>query len=223
MKNFKFELILGAVFAVIFFIVVATFSDFGGKMTKEEVDQYITEIEENLDWPEPGKSYMLESVRKWGYEDTGKSFQMLNMMRYRPELYRYEGDIEDNNMTPKESNYHYELGSKDILLPLGGFPSVWGEVILDRNIFRANEDANNENWSRLGFARYPSRRGFMELMTDPDYGPQSAYKQMGAEVYMIPIEPAWIIPDPRVRTGLVLCGVFCVFGWIRALMLRSRL
>ena len=218
MKTYKFEITLAAIFGLLFLGGLAFWGDwFGGKLSKQEVDEYIVKIENNLDWPEPGKSYMLESVRQWGYEDDGKEFMMLNMMRYRDDLYMYAGAIKDYKGTPKESNYKYELGTKEIIIGQGGYPAVWGEVNLkDRNIFRANDNADNVGWNRLGFARYPNRRSFMKLMSTPEYGIQSAYKQMGAHVNMIPITPQWVVPDLRLITGLVLFGLFCLIGWIRA-------
>ena len=70
--------------------------------------------------------------------DDGKEFMMLNLMRYRDELLGYEGAIRDFTGTPKESNYTYELGTKDIALWQGGYPAAWGEVQLARNVARAD-------------------------------------------------------------------------------------
>jgi len=218
MSNCKFQIVLGTVFAAIFVAGLAFWGNwFGGQLTKAEVDEYLIKIEKNLEWPQPGKAYMLESIKQWGYADDGKEVMMLNMMRYRDKLLQYEGTIEGYTGTPKESNYKYELGGKEVLLSQGGYPAVWGEVNLPgRNIFRVDASAANLNWDRLGFARYPNRRSFMKLMSTPEYGAQSAYKQMGAMVNMIPITPEWVVPDLRLITGLVLFGLFCLIGWIRA-------
>jgi hypothetical protein len=218
LKSFKLELITAAVFALIFVVALAFWGDWlGGKLSKAEVDEYIVKIEKNLEWP--GKDYMLESIREWGYADDGKEFMMLNMMRYRDEILQYPGTIKDFKGTPKESNRTYELGTKEIIITQGGYPSVWGEVNLEgRNIFRADDSAANVDWDRLGFARYPNRRSFMKLMATPEYGVQSAYKQMGAQVNMIPITPEWVIPDPRLIVGLLLLSLFFAIAWIHALI-----
>ena len=162
MKNYRFELGLAAVFLAVFIGALAFWGDWaGGKMSRQEVDEYLLVIDKNLEWPEPTKSYMMQSLKEWGYADDGKEFMMLNMMRYHDELLDYPGSIKDFKGTPKESNYAYELGTKEILLGQGGYPAAWGEVNLPRNVARADNAAANTDWNRVGFARYPNRRGFL--------------------------------------------------------------
>ena len=222
MKKYTFELSMAAVFCAIFIGALAFWGDWaGGKMTHQEVDDYLEVIDTNLEWPEPMKSYMMESLREWGYADDGKELMMLNMMRYHDELLDYPGAIKDFRGTPQESNYAYELGTKEILLYQGGYPVAWGEVTLDRNVARADDAAANTDWNRVGFARYPNRRGFFRLMADPVYGKQSAYKLMGAHTNLIPMTPQWVVPDLRLMTGLVLLILFFAIGWLRA-ELRNR-
>jgi hypothetical protein len=222
MKKYTFELSMAAVFCAIFIGALAFWGDWaGGKMTHQEVDDYLEVIDTNLEWPEPMKSYMMESLREWGYADDGKELMMLNMMRYHHELLDYPGAIKDFRGSPKESNYAYELGTKEILLYQGGYPVAWGEVTLGRNVARADDAAANTDWNRVGFARYPNRRGFFRLMADPVYGKQSAYKLMGAHTNLIPMTPQWVVPDLRLMTGLVLLILFLAIGWLRA-ELRNR-
>lgn len=217
MSKYKFELSLAAVCLALFIGALAFWGDWaGGRMTHEEVDQYLVQIDKNLEWPEPTKSYMMESLREWGYADDGKEFMMLNMMRYHDEILDYPGSIKGFKGTPKESNYTYELGTKEILLGQGGYPVAWGEVNLSRNVARADDAAANTDWNRVGFARYPNRRGFFRLMADPVYGKQSAYKLMGANTNLIPMTPQWVVPDLRLITGLVLPILFFAIAWIRA-------
>lgn len=222
MSKYKFELSLAALFLALFVGALAFWGDWaGGRMSREEVDQYLVQIDENLKWPEPMKSYMMTSLREWGYADDGKEFMMLNMMRYHDEIWNYPGSIQGFEGTPKESNYKYELDTKDILLPQGGYPVAWGEVNLSRNVARADDAAANTNWNRVGFARYPNRRGFFRLMADPEYGRISAYKLMGAHTNLIPMTPQWVVPDLRLIAGLVLPMLFFAIVWIRA-ELRNR-
>lgn len=223
MKRYRFESFLAVAFLVTFIGALAFWGDWvGGKMTKEEVDRYIQQIEKNLEWPEPMKSYMITSLREWGYADDGKEIMMLNMMRYRDELLQYPGSIGGFTGSPKESNYTYELGTKEIIFGQGGYPVAWGEVNLQRNVARADEAASNTGWNRVGFARYPNRRGFFRLMADPQYGKQSAYKLMGANTNLIPMTPQWVIPDPRLIVGLLLLTLFFGIGWLRAARSRSH-
>ena len=222
MNKYKFEMLLAATFLAVFVGALAFWGDWaGGRMTKEDVDEYLVQIDKNLEWPEPMKSYMMASLREWGYSDDGKELMMLNMMRYHDEILDYPGAIKGFTGTPKESNYTYELGTKEILLGQGGYPVAWGEVTSSRNVARADGAAANTNWNRVGFARYPNRRGFFRLMADEEYGKQSAYKLMGAHTNLIPMTPQWVVPDLRLMTGLVLLILFLAIGWLRA-ELRNR-
>lgn len=217
MSKYRFEISLAAVLSLLLVAALAFWGDWaGGKMTRQEVDDYLAVIDKNLEWPEPMKSYMMESLREWGYADDGKEFMMLNMMRYHDELLRYPGSIDEFNGSPKESNYTYELGTKEILFGQGGYPAAWGEVNLKRNVARADDASANTQWDRVGFARYPNRRGFFRLMADPEYGRQSAYKLMGAHTNLIPMTPQWVFPDLRLISGLLLFILFFAVCWIRA-------
>ena len=222
MSKYRFEFSLAALFFALFIGAMAFWGDWGGgRMSREEVDEYLVQIDQNLEWPEPMKSYMMKSLREWGYADDGKELMMLNMMRYHDEILDYPGTIKSFKGTPEESNYTYEMGTKEILLGQGGYPVAWGDVTLGRNVARADDAEANTNWDRVGFARYPNRRGFFRLMADPEYGRQSAYKLMGAHTNLIPMTPQWVVPDLRLITGLVLLILFCAIGWLRA-ELRNR-
>ena len=74
MNKHRFELSLAAIFVAIFIGAMAFWGDWlGGKMTRAEVDQYLVQIDENLEWPEPMKTYMMTSLRQWGYADDGRN------------------------------------------------------------------------------------------------------------------------------------------------------
>lgn len=221
-NELRFYCILSSLFLAAFISACAFWGNWSeGKMTKQEVDSYLVVIDKNLQWPEPMKGYMMESLRQWGYADDGKEFFMLNMMRYHDKVFDYEGAIKDFSGTPRESNYTYELGTKDILLGQGGYPSVWGEVQLSRNVARASDAEDNTDWNRVGVARYPNRRGFFKLMADPVYGKQSAYKLMGANTNLIPFYGEWVFPDFRLAAGTILLILFLAIGWIRTVYIAK--
>ena len=78
MNKYKFELSLAAVLIALFVGGLAFWGDWGGgKMSRQEVDDYLVIIDENLEWPEPMKSYMMASLQEWGYADDGEEFMMI--------------------------------------------------------------------------------------------------------------------------------------------------
>lgn len=170
-KKYSFEYKLGILFGLFLLGHAFFYSGLhnGGKLSNEDVERYLTKIETNLNWPAEVKKPMLERLRKWGKEDDGKQFFMLNMMRYRDQVYQFPNAIKNHTGSAKEANDIYEANSTLPLLSLGGTAHIWGEV-QSPNITADKQDLSFDNWNRIGMARYPNRRAFFELMTDERYG-----------------------------------------------------
>jgi hypothetical protein len=69
-------------------------------------------------------------------------------------------------------------------------------------------------WSNITVVRYPSRRTFLKLISDPTYAPLAPYKFIAAELDLVPVSGGTIVPDLRwlVAGGFVI--VFLLVGWI---------
>ena len=64
--------------------------------------------------------------------------------------------------------------------------------------------------------RYPSRRTFLKLLSDPSYGPLEPYKFMALEIDLVPVSGDKVIPDFRWIVGGGLLALFLAVGWARA-------
>lgn len=68
----------------------------------------------------------------------------------------------------------------------------------------------------MAVARYPNRRTFLKLLSDPAYAPMEPYKFIALEMDLVPVSGDKVIPDLRWLVGGGLVFIFLVVGWIRA-------
>jgi hypothetical protein len=71
-------------------------------------------------------------------------------------------------------------------------------------------------WSAAQMVRYPSRRKFLQLLSDPSYGPLEPYKLMSMELDLVAVSGDQQIPDARWVVGAGLLALFLAVGWGRA-------
>ena len=72
-----------------------------------------------------------------------------------------------------------------------------------------------DNWDRVIVVRYPGRRKFFDLLTDPDYLQVMPYKAASAGTVLTPVTGGLVIPDLRWPAACVLLTLFLLVGWIR--------
>ncbi len=221
-KNFRFELVLAAILAALFAGVWfwLTPGD-AGKLSRDEVDRYIRVIEPRLPMQTAEKSEAIARLRAWGEADDGRPFFMLNLMRYHDRIQRVPG-AETIKGTPLEANAHYESVALPIAIRLGAYPVVGGETVGARgsdgrrhsNLIEFERMV--DDWSRVLVMRYPSRRAFFELVSDPAYLDVMPYKLASLKVALAPFASDIDVPDPRWIVGLGCLVVFCAVGWWRS-------
>ena len=73
-----------------------------------------------------------------------------------------------------------------------------------------------DNWDRVLVVRYPGRRTFLELVTNPDYLKVMPYKLASLEVVLTPVSGEVVIPDLRWVAGGGVLAIFLLVGWVRA-------
>ena len=214
MKSLRFNVVFGALLLAIFIGVclwqipgIA-----GAKLSKDEIARYILAIEK-VPFPPEDKQAVVAHIRAWAEADDGKPFYMLNLMRYHDKIRTFPGSLPFSG-TPRESNQIYEHAAMPLALKTGSFPLFAGEVQGSGNVmgFGPGEDG----WSRVLLMRYPSRRAFLDLVTDPAYAPIAPYKLMALEVALVPNASELVLPNLWVAVGIVLLLIFVTTGWVRA-------
>lgn len=211
-------LVFGALCATLFvaLYVWQTPGVLGGALTPADIERYVTRIE-TLNVPAEDKAQAIARIRAWAAADDGQPVYNLNLMRYYQALRHYPG-TPDFQGTPKESNAHYESIAKQILLKSGSYPLFGGQT-QGRNLL--NAPAQLDNWDRVLVVRYRNRRAFLDLLTDPAYGPILPYKLMSLEVVLVPVRGDLVVPDLRWLAGSLLLITFLGVGWLRAARPRN--
>ena len=180
-------------------------------LSHEEIDEYLTIIAK---LPLPGDEIdkILGQLRPWAEADDGKPTYMLNLIRYFPELHRFPGAPEFGG-TPEEANAYYEKSVTRLWLRNASYPMVGGSA-QGENLIKTQP--GQDAWSTAQMVRYPSRRTFLKLLSDPSYGPFEPYKFMALEIDLVPVSGDKIIPDARWLVGGSALALFLAVGWARA-------
>lgn len=214
-------MLLGAVLAALFvaFWIWQTPGNLQ-KLSPAEVDAYLHRMEGKLPGEPAVQAIFLARMRAFGLADDGRPVYMLNAMRYYPELKRGPG-MEGVRGTPTQANAFYEKAVMPILFRLGGYPLVGGktmEISADGGV-HSNLDGFDpaiDDWSRILVVRYPSRRAFFELLSDPQWLKVAPYKLAALDLALVPVLGQIVIPDLRWVMGGACLIVFLGAGWLRA-------
>ncbi|MES2152526.1 MAG: hypothetical protein V4508_22325 [Pseudomonadota bacterium] len=219
MKRYKFELSLaGVLFSL--FLAVCYWQAPGHKLDRTEIDGYVRQIDALAAMPAADKAVFLADLRAWGEADDGKPVYMLNLMRYFDRLKPWPG-VKIDATTPREANAHYESAVMGMAL-LGGVQmpvgsnvqGVRGGARPTSNLIGHEPDV--DNWNRVLLVRYPCRRAFFELVSNPDYLKVMPYKFSALQLALVPTDGATIMPDPRLLVGAAALIVLLGIGWLRS-------
>lgn len=225
MRSTKFMMLLGLVCLACFGAVWLWQARglVSGPITPAQLDAYLAKVDAaNL--PAEEKSGLKARLRAWGEADDGQPFFMLNLMRYHRELRRWPGAPAFEG-TPRQSNAWYESHVLPIALGLGAYPVAGGEAQGGDVLLVGGKSGGHDphavepeldGWDRVLLMRYPSRRAFFDLVTDPRYLPYMPYKLMALQVVLVPVTAEAQVPDLRWVAGSGLFALFLGIGWWRS-------
>jgi hypothetical protein len=205
------QMILGAALVALYTIFLAWHSQRGRKLTHAEIDHYLSIIEKLPSPTEEIQAVTTSRIRAWAEADNGKPVYMFNLIRFFPQLRTFPGAPEFKG-TPEEANAYYERGIKWLWLSHAAYP-IFGGAAQGRNLLNIPPE---REWGRLIVARYPNRRTFLKLLSDPAYRPMEPYKFMGLEIDLVPVSGDIVIPDLRWLVGGGFIIIFLLIGWIHA-------
>lgn len=219
MKSYRFEAILG----VILLILVLLFNHWqapGSRLTPTEIDERLARIDRLAPLPVAEKRALIEHLRAWARADDGKPVYNLNLMRYYPTLRALPGaDIAASG--PAEANAIYEatvlpkLLQLGVSVPLGGSTQkILGGANPSTNLITFQPEL--DNWSRVLVVRYPSRRAFLDLVSDPEYLKVMPYKLASLLVVLAPFDVELMMPEPRLLFAIACLMIFLAVGWWRS-------
>ena len=204
-----FEFIFAAVLLLLYLAFLAWHSQGGGKLTQAEIDQYVALIQK-LPLPEKAVQEFIARLRPWAEADDGKPVYMFNLIHFFPRLQPFSS-APDFKGTPEQSNAHYEKGLMWLWLSHASYPTFIG-VPQARNLIDIQPE---RTWENITVVRYPSRRTFLKLISDPTYAPLAPYKFIAVELDLVPVSTGTVVPDLRWLVGGGFVVVFLLVEWIR--------
>ena len=199
------------------------------KLSQADVDRYIGILERDLPPELEDREEFISRLRAWAENDDGRPVYMLNLMRFFDQLRPFPGAPVTG--TPRDANAHYETSLAPMLLRRGGYPILAGSAtkISAAKAGGGQDRASNlmvyrpdlDDWDRVLVVRYPGRRTFLDLVTDPRYLEVMPYRLSSAEVVLTPVSGQVVIPDARWIAGAAGLANLLLAGWIRT-ALRTR-
>jgi len=213
LKRLRFELLLGAVFAALWFATWAWQHPgaMGERISAGDSQRYQRILAAAPVQPEV-RAQLLARVNEWIATDDGRAVYMVNVLRLYKGLQRFPGSPSYGG-TPQESNARYEAAAGPVLLKHGGYP-VYAGVTQGANILENRPEL--DHWDRTLVVRYPSRRAFLEVLVDPEFQKVVPYKFMALSVMLVPTNVELLIPELSALLGAALLVVYLAIGWWRA-------
>ncbi|MBI5503373.1 MAG: hypothetical protein HY899_01120 [Deltaproteobacteria bacterium] len=213
MRHHRFEFRLGLLFIALWSAVWLWQNPgaLGDRVRPADVERYVSVLE-TAAIPPDQRAELARRVRTWLASDDGRPVYMLNLLRYYNELLSFPGAPTDAG-TPVEANRRYEAAAGPLLLARGGYPQYAG-VVQGPNLFEAH--AGLDHWDRVLLVRYPNRRAFMEVITDPKFLAVVRYKFAALSVTLTPTSVEMTIPDLSWLCGALLLIAYLSIGWRRA-------
>jgi hypothetical protein len=221
MKSMRFEIVFGVALAAAFFVLCVWLSPgTRSRLSDREVDGYIARLQGTLPVPPDEKRRFLERLRAWAKDDDGRPVYMLNVMSYYPQLLRGPA-AESVRLSPAAANAYYEDAVMPLLFRRGGYPVFAGDSAGLRTPDGTHADLVGvagaiDGSDRILVVRYPNRRAFLDLVSDPTYLRYVPYKFAALQLALLPLEAQAIPPDPRWVAGCLALVVWFAALWWRA-------
>lgn len=193
------RLMVWVVPAVLYAVFFFWYTSFGGPLTQEEVERYLSVFEER-----GGDAQGLARIRAFLESDTGNDFLMINNLHMKDTPDPVEGvdpgDSSDDVMG-KYMEYMWPA-----LFARASHPVMFGAAVSDALDVVGIEDARV--WNRGAAMRYRSRRDMMEITVNPAFADRHDFKTASLEkTIAFPIEDGLPLTDPRVLLFFVSLSV----------------
>jgi hypothetical protein len=191
-KLWLFPVLLYAVF-------VLWYTDFGGPLSDEEVDEFVSVMTANGVPPER-VDYFAGFLR----DDTGRQFLMVNNLDMNQDPPAVEGAPAGADADTLMGLYMEHMIPE--LLKRACHPVIMGPAVYQALDLSGIEGA--EQWTDAALFRYRSRRSFMEIISNPEIlGPHHFKLAALDKTIAYPMETSLYLGDPRLLLGLILLAL----------------
>lgn len=193
------RLFLWLVPATFYALFVAWYTDFGGPLSDEEVDNFVAVLEKRNAKPET-----IVKIENFLRNDSGRQFLMLNAIDMNDNPPDVEGAAPGENADQLMARYMEHMLPE--LLKRASHPVILGDAVYSAIDVVGIENA--EQWTGGAMFRYRSRRTFMEIVSHPAMAGKHEFKLAALDkTIAYPIETQIYFGDPRLLLGLLLLAV----------------
>ena len=187
--------------ALLYALFVSWYTDFGGPLTDEEIEDFLEAISVFEDYqPE-----MRARLEKFMREDTGRQFFMLNAVDLNdnpPDVKGAEPGESAEKLMGRYMEYMYPN-----LFKRASHPTIAGSAVFPAMDLVGIENA--EIWDMGAFMRYRSRRTFMEIVATEEMRGRHEFKVAAlTKTIAYPVETQLNLGDPRGILGLLLLALY---------------
>jgi hypothetical protein len=184
---------------LLYAVFVFWYTDFGGPLSDEEVDQFVARMTEN--GGNPDTIAYLESFLR---QDTGRQFLMINALDMNENPPDVEGAAPGETADQLMGRYMEHMFRE--LLKRACHPVIMGDAVYSVIDVLGIEGA--EQWTAAAVFRYRSRRSLMEILTNPDMQGRHEFKLAALDkTIAYPIETSLYLGDARLLLGLFLLAL----------------
>jgi hypothetical protein len=185
--------------AILYALFVAWYTDFGGPLSDEEVDNFIAVLDERGGNPE-----IIAKIEGFLRNDSGRQFLMLNALDMNDNPPDVDGAEPGENADQLMARYMEHMIPE--LLKRASHPVILGDAVYTAIDVVGIDNA--EQWTGGAMFRYRSRRTFMEIVSHPAMAGKHEFKLAALDkTIAYPIETQIYFGDPRLILGLFLLAV----------------
>lgn len=217
MTAWRFEIILAAAL-IISCTALWHWLTPGRPLSPAEADRYTAQLEKTLPLEAEAKADFVRRLKAFAANDDGQPVYMVNLMRYHAAP--LPGLPASFKGTSASANTYYEDSVMPIAISNGAYPIFAGNT-RDANVVAGN--AAEDSWSRIILMRYPSRRAFLDLLSDPKYQKFLPYKMLSLHLALVPVQQEMLFPDIRIAAIMLAILAFLGLGWLRSARCAANL
>ena len=187
--------------AIIYGLFFTWYTDFGGKLSDDEIKSYYSKFESNaLKDGRVLEPRIMKLLQKFMEEDSGKQFLMVNVIDMSENPIFPDGTVSEESSDNLMNEYMEHMYGE--VLKRASHPAFIGSAVNGSMDLVGIENA--EVWETAALFRYKSRRAFLEIVTHPDMNSKHKYKIAALEkTIAFPVETQLYLGDPRLLLGLI--------------------
>ncbi len=185
--------------ALIYAVFLFWYTDLEGPLSDAEVDAFVATMTDN--GTDPG---VIAFIEKFGREDSGKQFLMVNNIDMNENPPEVEGAEPGESASDLMARYMSHM--IPALLSRACHPVLMGSAVYPAMDLVGIEGA--ETWDQAALFRYRSRRDLLEIVTNPAFSGKHHFKTAALDkTIAYPIETQLYLSDPRLLLGLILLAL----------------